>query len=296
MEVKISSSVIQQEFEDIEIVGDEFTINRAIAFDENSNDSNALMWVSNSKIDNAYLIKQGIVIVPRRVQKEKLSTGANFILSKNPRLLFSKILMAYFEYKVDFSIAKSAKIDISVNLSRTVFIGENCIIEEGCKIGDNVFIGHNSIIKRNTVIGNNVQIGCNTTIGGVGFGYEKDENSEYILIPHIGNVVIGDNVEIGSNTCIDRGVLGSTIIQKNVKIDNLVHIAHGVNIGENTLVIAHAMIAGSVQIGSNCWIAPCSSIKNGISIGNNVTVGMAANVLKSVDDNTTIVGNPAKLL
>lgn len=107
---------------------------------------------------------------------------------------------------------------------------------------------HNTVILKDTIIEDNVVIGANNTIGGVGFGYEKDREGNFELIPHIGNVHIKRNVEIGNNTCIDRAVLGSTILEENVKVDNLVHIAHGVFVGRNSVVIANAMVAGSVNI------------------------------------------------
>ena len=127
-------------------------------------------------------------------------------------------------------------------------------------------------------------------------GVISDENGDFELIPHIGNVVIKDNVDIGNNTCIDRAVLGSTILEENVKVDNLVHIAHGVSVGRNSVVIANAMVAGSVKIGSNSWIAPSSSILNKKDVGDNSLVGMGAVVTKSIEDNTIVAGNPAKFI
>ena len=132
-------------------------------------------------------------------------------------------------------------------------------------------------------------IGHSSTIGSDGFGYENG-----LRFNHIGNVIIEEGVEIGSNTCIDRGTLGSTIIGKGVKIDNLVHIAHNVVIGEGSLIIACAMIAGSVTIGDNVWIGPSVSIAKGLYIGDNAVIGMGAVVLKDVPEGATMVGNPAK--
>jgi UDP-3-O-[3-hydroxymyristoyl] glucosamine N-acyltransferase len=157
-------------------------------------------------------------------------------------------------------------------------------------------IGHNNTIHKKTIIGNDVKIGSNNTIGGVGFGYEKNEFGKNEVLPHIGNVVIKNKVEVGNNTCIDKAVLGSTIICENVKIDNLVHIAHGVIIKDNSLIIANSMIGGSSIIGENVWVSPSVSIINKISVGDNSLVGMGAVVLKSLDQNTVSVGNPSKVI
>ncbi len=153
------------------------------------------------------------------------------------------------------------------------------------------FTPKNSIIHK----GKNVHIGEYCSIGNDGFQYLED-NGVLIKFPHYGDVIIEDDVEIGNNVCIDRGALSHTIIRKGVKIDNLVHIAHNCDIGENTMVVANAMIAGSVKIGKNCWISPSSSIKNQIKIGDNSLIGMGAVVLKDVEPHSVMVGNPAKLL
>ena len=141
-----------------------------------------------------------------------------------------------------------------------------------------------------------VSIGANCVIGGTGFGYEKDEDGNWVLIPHIGNVILHENVEIGNCTTIDRAVLGSTEIKSHTKIDNLVHIAHNVEIGENTFVIANAMVGGSTKIGDNTWIAHSVSLMNGISIGKDVTIGMSSLVTKAIPDGETYAGSPAKPL
>ena len=150
--------------------------------------------------------------------------------------------------------------------------------------------------KSKIIKGKNVQIGDNCSIGNDGFQYIKDVDGSLIKFPHFGNVILEDDVEIANNTCIDRGALSNTIIRRGVKIDNLVHIAHNVEIGENTQVIALSMIEGSVKIGKNCWISPSSCIKNKIMIGDNVIIGMGAVVIKDVESNSVMIGNPAKLL
>ena len=145
---------------------------------------------------------------------------------------------------------------------------------------------------RHIIKGENVIIGASTIIGGEGFGYAKD-GDKWLRLPHIKKVIIGDDVEIGSNCCIDRGCLTDTIIGNGVKIDNLCHIAHGVKIGDNTIITAGTIIAGSVTIGKNVWIAPNSTIKNGITIGDNAFIGIGSNVIRDVQEGTTVYGNPA---
>ena len=165
-----------------------------------------------------------------------------------------------------------------------------------CQVGENVVIGHNTVIHANTIIKDNVKIGCNCVVGSVGFGYEKDETGAYVFIPHIGNVILEEFVEIGNCTTIDKAVMGSTILRKNVKVDNLVHIAHGVDIGENSLIIANAMIGGSTKIGKNVWVAPSSSLINKIEIADDAIIGLGAVVTKSVNKGITVIGNPARPL
>lgn len=274
-------------------IGDaELTIEKVMNFDQGNENPKVLMWLhpnNNSLIEK---VKQGTLICSELPLE--INYNVNYLIVSNPRLVFLKILKNFFVSSFEHKICKSAKIDDSVILGENIFIGENVVIEEDCQIGDNTTIYHNTIILNSTIIGKNVKIGSNNTIGGIGFGYEKDDDGNYIQIPHIGNVIIEDDVEIGNNTCIDRAVLGSTILSKNSKVDNLVHIAHGVHIGENSLIIANAMVAGSCIIGKNVWIAPSASILNKKSIGDNAIVGMAAVVLKDVSANDVVAGLPAK--
>lgn len=145
-------------------------------------------------------------------------------------------------------------------------------------------------------IGTNCEICETSKLGNEGFGFEPDENGDLVFFPHFMGVQIGNNVRIGSYVCIDRGNLRNTIIEDGVKIDNLVHIAHNVKIGKNTLVIAGSVICGSVEIGENCFIGANSVIRQHLKIGNNVTVGMGSVVTKDIPDGETWVGNPAKKL
>ena len=230
-------------------------------------------------------------------EKSNLPKNKSYIFSENPKediVEYCKNFLGFESVSTESSISDSAQIDKTANIKGIVTIGANVVIEENVILGNNCKIGASTIIYKGTKIGDNVEIGSNNTIGGVGFGYAQNQTTkEYTQFPHYGAVILKDNVSIGNNTCIDRGSLSDTVIEEGVKIDNLVHIAHNVTIGKNSLVIAKAMIAGSVTIGENCWIAPSSCIRNGITIGNNVTVGLASTVTKNVGDNTVVTGSPA---
>ncbi|MBC7410861.1 MAG: UDP-3-O-(3-hydroxymyristoyl)glucosamine N-acyltransferase [Bacteroidia bacterium] len=262
---------------------------------------NEMAWCADKNKEQLLQLSAGTVIVSNEVylwfiDVKKEFNNLNFIIVDAARRAFLKIVQTFFTVtKPVGSVAASAYIHPSVIINTSKCnIGHNVVIEANCTIGNNVEIGNNTVILEGTIINDNVKIGCNNTIGGVGFGYEKDENGNYELIPHIGNVIIGAGAEIGSNNCIDRAVLGSTLIEKNVKIDNLVHIAHGVILRENCLIIANAMIGGSTEIGKNTWVAPSTSIMQKLKIGNDALIGMAAVVLKDVEDRSVMVGSPAK--
>lgn len=143
-------------------------------------------------------------------------------------------------------------------------------------------------------IGENCQICKTAVLGNEGFGFEPDENGDLIFFPHFCGVTIGNNVRIGSHSCIDRGNLKDTIISDNVKIDNLVHIAHNVKVGKNTMIVAGSVVCGSVEIGESCFIGANSVIRQHLKIGNNTIIGMGSVVTKNVPDNEVWAGNPAK--
>ena len=258
-------------------------------------DENSLSWLNSKNLKNIHLFNQGVVVCADFINLN-FNSNCTIIIVEDPRKAFAKIMSAFFQEIETRQIAKSALIADDVKIGKNVSIGHNTIIENSCEIGDNVTIGSNNVIKRKTVIKSNVRIGSNNTIGDIGFGFEKNINGQYERIQHMGNVFIADYVEISNNVCIDRAVLGSTIIGENSKIDNLVHIAHGVKIGKNTLIIANTMIAGSSVIGDNVWIAPSSSILNKILINDNSVIGMGAVVLKDVEKNSIIAGNPGREL
>lgn len=281
----------------IEYAGNkDLEVERVISLDHINKQYNAISWCSDKNIDALQKVDTSSAIIISQNAYASITSKLNLIVVENPRRTFQKILKEFFIEKRELEICKTSIIDDSVVLGKNVTIGHNVVVEKDCFIGNNTIILHNTVICHGTKIGNNVTIGCNNTIGGIGFGYEKNAEGDFELMPHIGNVVIGDNVDIGNNTCIDRAVLGSTILDDNVKVDNLVHIAHGVKVGRNSVVIANAMVAGSVKIGENSWIAPSSSILNKRNVGDNALVGMGAVVTKNVEDKTIVAGNPSKFI
>ncbi|GAB3660510.1 UDP-3-O-(3-hydroxymyristoyl)glucosamine N-acyltransferase [Echinicola sediminis] len=167
-------------------------------------------------------------------------------------------------------------------------IGNNVIIHSQAFIGDKVTIGDNCIVHagvkiyNDTVIGNNCEFHPNVVIGSDGFGFAPQEDKSYKNIPQLGNVLIEDNVSIGSNSTIDCATMGSTIIKKGVKIDNLVQIAHNVIIGENTVIAAQSGISGSTEIGRNCIIAGQVGIIGHLKIADNTIIGAKTGVSKSI--------------
>lgn len=275
--------------------GKERNVVTLVNYSSTQENINALMWLNDKNIASFSNLCKGVLIVSELFDKTLVtSKGITLIIVSNPRRAFQTSIDILYPDTVKFEIASSAVISSSARIGENCNIGHHVVVEENVEIGNNCIILSNTVILKNTKIGNNCRIGANCTIGGVGFGYEKDESGNYSLIRHVGNVVIFNGVDIGNNTCIDRAVLGSTIISENVKVDNLVHIAHGVIIGKNSLIIANAMIAGSTKIGENVWVAPSASILNKKIIGDNAVVGIGAVVLRNVDESTVVVGNPAK--
>ena len=269
-------------------------INTVVALQEAISSENAITWCSDANSDQLKKLNTTAIVIVSSHLDITINNNLNYLIVENPRRIFQEILTLFFNPKQKPSISKTAIIAASCEIGNDVFIGHGVVIEENSKVGNNVTILHNSIILKNTIIGNNVTIGANNTIGGVGFGYEKNEHGDFELIPHIGNVIIHNHVDIGNNTCIDRAVLGSTILHENVKVDNLVHIAHGVVVGRNSVIIANAMVAGSVVIGENVWVAPSSAIINKKNIGSNALIGLGAIVTKDVANDDVVAGNPAK--
>lgn len=185
-------------------------------------------------------------------------------------------------------IACSAKVGRGTHIYPQVYIGPNVKVGEGCIIYPGVKI------YRDCVIGNNCIIHANAVIGADGFGFAPCPDGTYKKIRQTGNVVIEDNVELGANTTVDRAVMGSTIVRRGVKIDNLCQVAHNVEVGDNTVIAAMTGIAGSARIGKQCVIGGQSGILGHISLADHTTVGSRSGVAKTVArEGETLLGFPA---
>ena len=195
-----------------------------------------------------------------------------------------------FKKKVKYG--KHVLIGKNVKIGKNCLIGHNTIIESNVIIGDNCSIGSNVII-RNTIINNSVNILDGCVVGKKGFGFfpNKKKNIRY---PHIGIVIINDNAEIGSGSTIDRGSMSNTIIGKNSYLDNQIHVAHNNKIGDNCIIAGQVGFAGSSTLGNNVMIGGQAGISGHLKIGNNVQIAGGSGVIKSIPDNSRVMGYPAK--
>jgi UDP-3-O-[3-hydroxymyristoyl] glucosamine N-acyltransferase len=230
----------------------------------------------------------------------------------NARIAFAKALALFFP-EPKFSagihptavIASSAKIDASAHVGphcvvgERVQIGARSVLQSGnsvgddSKLGDEVNIFPNVTIYPRTEIGHRVRIHSGTVIGSDGYGYVLD-GGFHRKVPQIGNVIIGDDVEIGSNVSVDRGALGATVIGKGTKIDNLVQIAHNVEIGEHCLIVSQVGIAGSAKLGNYVVLAGQVGVGGHLKLGNQVTVGAQSGVMTDIPDGGKWLGVPAR--
>ena len=271
-----------------------------------------ISFLANPKYTHyIYETKASVVIVGRDFQPES-PVAADIIKVDDPYLAFSSLLKAYNEVLLNKKgISKMAAIDPTATLGSDCYVGEFAVVGQNVTIGNNVkiypqvYIGDNSAIGDNTtlfpgaklypatMVGKNCIIHAGVVIGADGFGFAPKPDGSYDKIDQIGNVVIEDDVEIGANTCVDRATMGSTIIHKGVKLDNLCQIAHNVQVGANTVMASQSGIAGSGKVGSNCVIAGQVGIVGHIEVGDRVIVAAQSGVTRAVKSDSVILGSPA---
>lgn len=203
-------------------------------------------------------------------------------------------------------LAKTASYGANVFIGAFAYLGEKVKIGDNTKIFPNVYLGDNVIIGDNTIlhpgvkiyhdctVGSHVIIHAGTVIGSDGFGFAPQNDGSFKKVPQIGNVVIEDNVEIGANTTIDRATIGSTIIKSGAKLDNLIQIAHNVEIGNSTVIAAQAGISGSVKVGKNVMIGGQAGIAGHLQLADGSKINAQAGLGKSLKTpNTAVTGSPA---
>ncbi|MGD2270390.1 MAG: UDP-3-O-(3-hydroxymyristoyl)glucosamine N-acyltransferase [Desulfobacterales bacterium] len=248
----------------------------------------------------------GAVIVPRNITVANI----NIIQVDNPRVAFAKLVAAFhpptspeagissaavtgknFKCGQDVSIGPMVVVGSNVTLGHGVILYPGVVIGDDVVIGDNVKIYPNVAVLKGCRLGNRIIIHAGSVIGSDGYGFVPDGES-YRKIPQLGIVQIDDDVEIGAANTIDRATFGKTWIQRGVKTDNLVHIAHNVTVGENTVIVAQTAIAGSTTIGSHVTIAAQVGIGGHLHVGDNVMIGARSGVIKSVAKGEVISGFP----
>lgn len=276
-------------------------------------EAGGLSFLANPKYTHfIYETKASIVIVNKDFAPE-YPVQATLIRVENAYLAFAQLLNIYNEMQLNKTgISDKAFIHPSATIGENCYVGEFAYIGENAKIGSNtkiypqVYVGDNTQIGdkttlfagvkvyNNNVVGNFCTIHAGVVIGADGFGFApKGDGTGYDKVSQIGNVVIEDNVEIGANTCIDRATLGSTIVKKGVKLDNLCQIAHNVVVGENTVMASQCGVAGSSKVGKNCVIAGQVGIVGHIEVGDGVTIAAQSGVTRAVKGGSTMLGTPA---
>jgi UDP-3-O-[3-hydroxymyristoyl] glucosamine N-acyltransferase len=273
----------------------------------------ALSFLANPKYEHYIYSTASSVVLVNKEFIPSAKIDATLIRVDNAYEAFASLLRLVDQARPrKKGIHPTAIIESSVTLGSDVYIGpfayigENCIIGDGCSLYPHVYIGDNTKIGINTTINPGVKIyhecvigqGCiihaGSVIGSDGFGFAPQSEHEYMKIPQLGNVILEDFVEIGANVTIDRATMGSTIIHKGVKLDNLIQIGHNVEVGENTVMAAQTGIAGSTKVGKNCMFGGQVGISGHIRIANGSKIGAQGGILGDIkEENTAIIGSPA---
>ena len=238
--------------------------------------------------------------------------GRSGISVENPKLAFALVLELFYPSALSHEgvhptavlgdrVQLSPGVDIRAHavIGNDVCLGQGTIVEAGASIGDGVTVGQQCLIGphvtlyRQTVVGDRVRIHAGTVIGGDGFGYVFHEG-RHVKVPQVGNVIIEDDVELGCNVCVDRATIGSTIIRRGTKIDNLVQIAHNDRIGQHVIMTGQVGLSGSVTIGNYAVLGGKAGVVDHVTIGDRAQVGAASVVTKSVAPGDIVWGYPAR--
>lgn len=272
-----------------------------------------LSFLANPKYEEyLYTTKATIVIVNDSLELKQTVT-ATLIKVKDAYSAFAALLGKYQEFRQQqlkgiqqpVYIAATASYADDIYLGAFAYVGEQVKIGSGSKIHPGVFLGDNVTIGNNVTlhpgvkvlhscqIGNNVTVHAGTVIGSDGFGFAPQADGSFSKVPQIGNVIVEDDVEIGANSTIDRATIGSTIIRKGAKLDNLIQIAHNVEIGSSTVVAAQAGISGSTKVGKGVMIGGQAGIVGHLQIGDGAKINAQSGVSKNLEPGKAVTGSPA---
>lgn len=295
-----------------EISGDpDITVNTVARIEEGH--KGALSFLANPKYEHFLYVTDSSVVLVNRSFTPSSPVKATLIKVDNAYESFASLLTLAEQSRPKKKgihptavIEASATVGSDVYIGPFVYIGENCTIGNNCRIyphsclGDGTRVGDNCLfypgvkIYHECIIGNNCTIHAGSVIGSDGFGFAPQSESEFMKIPQLGNVIIEDNVEIGANVAIDRSTMGSTVIRKGVKLDNLIQIGHNVEVGENTVMAAQTGIAGSSKIGRNCMFGGQVGVAGHIKVADGTKIGAQSGIPGDIrKENSVVTGSPA---
>jgi UDP-3-O-[3-hydroxymyristoyl] glucosamine N-acyltransferase len=273
-----------------------------------------LSFLANPKYEEYLYSTNASVIIVNDNLELKQSVSASLVRVTDAYSAFAVLLAKYQEMMTQTLsgiqdpayISKSAKLGENIFIGAFAYLGENVVIGNNVKIFPQVFLGNNVCVADNTIlhagvkiyhdcqIGKNVTIHAGSVIGSDGFGFAPQADGTYKKVPQIGNVVIEDFVEIGANAAIDRATIGSTIIRSGAKLDNLIQVAHNVEVGNNSVIAAQAGVSGSTKLGKNVMIGGQAGIVGHLQIADGVRINAQSGVSKSIKTpNTAVTGSPA---
>lgn len=295
-----------------EVEGDENASVSALAKIEEAK-SGELSFLSNPKYTPYIYTTQASIVLVNKDFKPEQPVKATLVRVENSYDCLAQLLTLYQQSKPQpQGVEQPSFVAEGVDLPEQVYIGAFTYIGKGVKIGKNfkaypqVYVGKNVKIGDNVtlypgvkiysdcVLGNNITLHSGVVVGGDGFGFAPEKDGTYTKIPQIGNVIIEDNVEVGANTTIDRATMGSTVIHKGAKLDNLIQVAHNCHVGSNTVMAAQCGIAGSTKIGANCMIGGQVGFAGHITVADGAKIGAQSGIDAAITDTSTYYfGAPA---
>lgn len=295
-----------------EVIGDpEVTVSFVSKIEEGK--AGSLAFLANPKYESYLYTSEASIILINKDFEPRQKVKATLIRVEDAYQAFASLLDLYLKARESMKIGveqpssfhESSAMGSDCWFAAFAYAGRNVRIGNRVKIyphvyiGDNVTIGDDTVIYsgvkiyEDTVIGSRCILHAGSVIGSDGFGFAPQQDGSYKKIPQIGNVILEDDVEIGANTTIDCGTMGSTIIRRGVKLDNLIQIAHNCEVGDHTVMAAQVGLAGTTKIGRNCRFGGQVGLAGHLTVGDNVQIGAQSGVTKDVKSNDTILGSPA---